>query len=339
MPSDRFSRCAVWVAVLAAAALLVPAGPLRAEDRFVVEPDPDEPEREMPGPKDRPADAPAWRYGMTARWGGETTLEADFRDFDGSAQVNRSRQGVALRAASPGRLFVDLDFDTEFSVYDFDDAGLFQFVDDAHRLAMSPRVTIVQSDRWTWGIGGSVGLSKVEGADVGESVTASIQGFASWEWTDALSVQFGFFSALAPLQLDSGSLPIFPFVGFRWTGTRAYGEGWGIKDLQAGVADDGLFVSFSPADKWWIRFNATFDNRVFRLQDDGPVPDGIYVEERIPIGMKVTYAPSKHFAVDLRGAFQPWNNYEILDDDGSGSFVDERTDVTGSFGVNVRLSF
>jgi hypothetical protein len=308
-----------WVrrdCVLLAALLGCAAAALAQEAPGVqVEPEPAAQPVVPPGPGEPPPTAPAELLTprpvtLEFKARGELGMNAALRDAPGDVTV--TRLGAGLGIGIPVRRFAQLDvgLDYEFSHYAFSNAtafvpGIDSPWENIHREVVSLRFSQQQTMRLAWFVGGSIGFSHEEDADLGDSLIGSLYVGARLAMAENLFIGGG---VVVWRQLEDDPL-IFPLPGLDWWLTERF------RLTTAGRL--GLTAVYTASEAMTFSLGAEYDLREFRLRDDGPVPDGVGRDRRVPVTAGVSFRPAPRLSLDFTGGAHLWQRYRLLDSGGN----------------------
>ncbi|MEM8834653.1 MAG: hypothetical protein AAGD00_02420 [Planctomycetota bacterium] len=276
------------------------------------------------------AEGPGRGVSVTVRGFGRYTFDADLDDAQGSVSIARTRAGVTIAAPIGEKFRLVTDFSGEASFWDFDGAtgilpGTDDPWDDLYNLDL--RVTGIYQfdDNWSLIGGGFVGLGWEPGADLGEAVTGGGFGSVGYRFSDNLTLSFGV-AASSRLEDDARVIPI---VGVRWQ----------VNDqVLVESRGPGLRVRVDPNDDWAFFFQGGAEFRNYRLDEDGPLPDGVVDDVRIPIEAGVIWSPAGGLELELSGGAIVYQEFDIKT--GSGrDFSEPETDPAGFISLALRWTF
>src|SRR5205807_396148 len=74
----------------------------------------------------------------------------------------------------------------------------------------------------------------------------------------------------------------------------------------------GLTLSYSPLESLTISLSGAYEYRDFRLDHNGPIPDGVGRETRIPIILGVAYTPTKRISLEAGIGYALGQNIQVL---------------------------
>lgn len=282
-----------------------------------------------PEPGEPPAAPPRLTFGLrgTADW----AFPADLGDGAGEVSVGRVGATLDVSYLIDERSRFGLRLGEEFSFYDFADVTLLASgeapIDDASETTVGLSYSRQLDDRWSI-FGSATAIASAEtGADFGDSLTYSGIGIASYAINERLTIGGG---VLARTRLEDDVL-VIPVVTVdwkiddRWTLTNAGGSGGARATL-----------AYQHSDAWRFFGDVGFEGREFRLDDDGPIPDGIGRDQRLPVGLGALYTPNKNFAIQLRAGAHFLQSLEF-DDSSGDEIADSDIDPTGFISLMVSL--
>lgn len=259
-----------------------------------------------------------------AIWIGESDL-----DDGGTVGVVRLGPTLGVRYMPGETWFLDLSAGAEFSFYDFDGATTIvpggDPAGDFGRYSLGARYTARASDDWWWFVGGAARWSAEDGADIGESFTASGTVGATYAVNDRLTIGVG----LAVRSRLEDDVQVFPVPVLDWQ----ISDQWSLATV-----DRAVRLSYEPGDAWTVFLQGGWESREYRLSEDGPIPDGVMRDDRIPVELGVIWRANSH--IDLTGTIgvSAWNSYEFLDATGT-EIADTDSDPALMAGLAARLRF
>ena len=102
-----------------------------------------------------------------------------------------------------------------------------------------------------------------------------------------------------------GGVTVFPIVGIDWRITPQ----WRLSNEN----QPGLYLSYTPNERWRFSLGARYDRREFRLEDDNLVPKGIGRDEQVPVTFGVDYSPEPTITFQLRVGAMVYQNLQVRD--------------------------
>ena len=229
--------------------------------------------------------------------GGESSL-LSLRLAGGTAMTLNEKLGLSFLAAYT------------FNHYDF--KGFFTDPwEDIHTVRTAPLLHYRIDDEWSVFGGPAIGFSAEDGADLGDSFTAGgIVGFG-YRANDRLTVgmALGVFSRIED---DAAILPL-PIVDWR------FAEDWTLRvGFQEVAANGGVGakIGYNLNEKWEFGAGVQFQQRRFRLSEDGPVPDGVGRDRSASVYLEAKWKATEKCALEALIGIAAGGEYRIEDEDG-----------------------
>jgi len=129
---------------------------------------------------------------------------------------------------------------------------------------------------------------------------------------------------------------VIPIILVDWR----FAPGWRLGNaLPAGPAGGaGVEVSFEPNERWELGVAAAFRNYRYRLDRDGPTPNGIGEHREIPVVFRATWKPDRRTSVDLFAGVALDGRLRV-NDENDNRLVTQDIDPAALLGVVVRARF
>lgn len=279
----------------------------------------------------------------TTAAGGAYRTEADI-DSGGDAAVARFGTGLGASFGLAKGLLINARLGYELDSYDFGvspgaptalaggAAGVEPW-QDIHSMRFRVNAIYEIDDKWSV-FGGPVwGFSAEDGADLSEAWTVGGLVGGGYRFSEDLFVSVGVF---VTSQLED-DVTAFPIVQFKWKIDQQWTLQSGRFDLgSSGGA--GLELAYAWTEAWTVAGGMQFQSRRFRLNDDGPFPDGVGEDTSIPVYVRVVYKPSRDVEASLFGGVVVGGELEL--DNAAGNRVDDQDyDTAGLFGGRLTLRF
>jgi hypothetical protein len=258
-------------------------------------------------------------------------------DDGGDVSINRLG-GVLDTQTNLGKdLEMSIRLTYAVDAYDFSDAigigaGFNEPWDDIHTAAAGVLFTYAMSQQWRV-FGGPVFQSAREsGADFSDGITAGGIFGATYIASRELVVGGGLIIT-SQLEDDIRVSPLFILS-------------WGLSDnLRVSSRTTGNILTRTGAElvyaankKWEFGFGlANYFSR-FRLDDEGPAPDGVGEDESLPIWLRATYSPSSAFHLEALGGLALNGNLRLENEDGD-RITDQDYDPSPFLGLFVNVNF
>lgn len=260
------------------------------------------------------------------------TAEADLDE--GNVSVGRLDTGISTVTRLGDRSTIAFRLGSEFSFYDFGDAGAFS-VDEGIDSAAAYSANIVYAaqidDRWGWFAGGSIAASPAEGASWGDSITGGGIAGVTYQLNDSLRIGAGV-SVATRLEDDVRVIPL-PTLDWR------IDERWRVRTANRPLQVRGLELSYEATERLTVFALGGWASREYRLDDDGgPAPDGVFRDDSIPLYLGATFRPTDHVEIDAGIGGSVWAQYELLDSTGT-EIADSDSDpaLGGWIGATIRF--
>lgn len=265
--------------------------------------------------------------------GGLHQSEADLKDREGDFAVDRWFARAGVDYAWDRRHSLGVSVGGGSSDYTFGDLSGSQApwgkVED-FRLALTGRFAI--SDTGTAMIIPTVRLNGEEGASSSDSDTLGLFAAAFWRVSDTLSIGpgLGVFSQL------KGGTRVFPILAIDWD----IGERWKLSTGRGLAASQGpgLTLSYRLNPAWSFGLAGRYERIEFRLNDEGPAPDGVGRDESLPLVLSATLEPNPMLTLSAFGGIEFGGRLKLYDD--QDELIEESDyDPAAIFGVTLAFRF
>ncbi len=265
-----------------------------------------------------------------------TDLDDDATD---TGDVAVSRFGALASLDIPVGSVSTITFAGEFtfSAYDFDGTGIFeednQLLSEAFEAGLGVTWSSRLGDHWTYFVGGGGRISGESGADVSDAVTGRAFGGIGYRFSERLSLGGG---VGVSTQLDDDTLVVPIFTVFYqphddWILSAGGGPAAAGRVL-------GATLTWQPQPDLGLSLTGAWDRRQFRLDDDGPIVDGIATDSRVDIILGVNWGITEHIILRVEGGVSLAQEYEFDDADGD-SVLDSEADATPFIGGSITFEF
>ena len=219
--------------------------------------------------------------------------------------------------------------------YDFSGSSGFAALDPWERireLRFSVPVQYFANSDWTVYAIPSLRFNAESGADLNDGTNGGLITGAAYRVNDRLTIGpgLGVFTELE----DSAS--IFPILIIDWkiTDSLSFETGRGF----AASRGPGLQLRWNASSSWTFALGGRYEKTRFRLNDSGPVPDGIGQDRAVPLFALAEYAFSKDTVVSLLGGAEVGANLRL--EDSSGDYITDTDISTAPFlGATFRMRF
>lgn len=257
---------------------------------------------------EKAASAPRPRSFFDARAFGEASTSGG---LTGGGEVSSQRGGwqVLFGSRLDDERLAAFSVSTEASFYNL--GGSNQLVpgnskpfNDLYRASVSGIVRTPSDEGAGWFAGFELALGGEDEASPRDSLVAGGVGGVHYVASKDLSVDVGL-AVLSRLEDDPW---IWPFLGLKWQATDR------LSFEARGTSIEGRLA----LDEAWSLFGrAQYQLRQFRLNDDNPLPSGVFRDEEIRAGLGVSRRAGDGFEVELFGGVNLWRELSTLDRDGA----------------------
>jgi hypothetical protein len=174
-------------------------------------------------------------------------------------------------------------------------------------------------------------LARGDGADWSE--TGQLGLIASYGFRASSTLTFGFgFGIFSGLEETSG----FPVFLINWQISDAWRLGNSFTAGPSGPA--GLEIAYTPAPGWEVGFGGGWRSDRFRLDEDGPNPNGIGEVQALPIYLRVSWEVNESVSMGLYGGI--YLNGEVTTEaDGGSELATDDLDSAPFFGITANSRF
>lgn len=151
------------------------------------------------------------------------------------------------------------------------------------------------AEDWTIVVSPSVTWSYETGASTSDALNYGAVVIVSKDFSPTLSIGLG-----AAVFRQIYHTPVYPFLAIEWQ----IDEHWKLANpFAAGPAGGaGLELSYAFANGWEAGVGGTYRSFVFRLAQDGPVPDGIGEQTFFPVFFRLSRTMGKQAQFDFYAA-------------------------------------
>lgn len=262
------------------------------------------------------------------------TFEADFSDGPGSVSISRAGAEISYRQPLNERTRLTISLGTELSFYDFATPSPFASStskpwEDTTQVSLTAVVTRDATEKWSWFFGGGIDTAFEDGADVSRSFTGGLLGGAAYKFSDRFTLGGGF--AVRSRLEDSGLF--LPILNLNWQ----ICDQWRLSNFNQ-LNSVGLALTYTPTKNLDLALRAAYESRAYRLDEDGPFPDGVGRDQRIPIWVQGTYRFTPHAALTASVGYAVWQEFTIDDSEGV-EIGKQEADPTPFVGVGFSFSF
>jgi len=260
-------------------------------------------------------------------------------DEASTGDVSVSRFGLNPSVEIPVGDVSSLTLSGEFtySFYDFDGTGIFdddnELMADGYEAGLGVQWSSVIGGNWTYFVGGGARMSAEAGADLSEAWTWRGFGGVGYRFSERL-VRGGGVAFSSELEDDALVVPVLSAswqISDDWTFAAGGGPASAWRTL-------GATLTWQASPDLAVSLTGAWDYREFRLDDDGPVPDGVMSDSRVDVILAVNWGVAQGVRLRVEGGVSAWQEYEFVDDDGD-EVLDTDSDPTGFVGGGLVFEF
>lgn len=267
--------------------------------------------------------------------GGAHQSEADLNDGNGGFAVDRWFLNAGVDYGWTARNSVGISVGGGKSIYDFNESSDFGGgtpwgnIDD-FRVTLTARFGFGETG--TIMIVPSLRYDGESDAKSGDSQTFGVFGAVAWRINESLTIGpgIGVFS-----RLENGT-KVFPLLAIDWT----FNEKWNLSTGRglASSQGPGLSLTYRLNDDWSLGLTGRYENREFRLGDDGPAPGGIGRDQSIPMVAGAILQPNPKMSFSVFAGLSFAGKLRLKDS--SDMVVDESDyDLAALFGATFEFRF
>jgi hypothetical protein len=187
------------------------------------------------------------------------------------------------------------------------------------------------SEDWTFTLQPSVAWGYESGASTSNSLTYGAVVVASKDFSPTLSIGLG-----VAIYHEIYRTRTYPYLAIEWQ----INDRWKLANpFQAGpTGGAGLELSYAMGNGWEAGVGATYRSFVFRLKQDGPVPNGIGEQSYIPVFFRLSKTIGKQSQFDFYVAALANGSLDVKNPDGSARYSDDYG-VAPALGLSFRHRF
>jgi len=224
-----------------------------------------------------------WVYSL--RGGALHQFESDL-DKQGSFSVDRFYvQASANRFMGPGR-FAGLSIGYGYDNFHFPGTVGFGGLDPwggVNSLRLSAPIRWPLKDQWSLFALPTIRATAESDADLGRGLSGGILGGASYKLSETFSIGPGL-GLLTDIEEGISAFPIL-LIDWKITSNLTLRTGRGL----AATRGPGLELGWDASQAWSLAIGARYEASRFRLDNDGPSPDGVGEEKGFPVYLSASY--------------------------------------------------
>jgi hypothetical protein len=233
---------------------------------------------------------------------------ADFKDVAGSLTAQRAGLDATIGRRTDERAFA-LHLRNESTFYKFGSASALvpgepKPFNDLYETSVGVQLAVQADATWTWLAGLEVTLAGEELVNPTDSLILGGLGGVRYAIADDVDFTFGL-AGESRLEDDAW---VMPFFGFDWR----IGE-----HTRASIHGSELRLERDLGQDLSLNLGASFDIRQYRLEEDGPVPGGVFRDEEIKVAAGLDWQVTESGRLGLEVGQLLWSEYTVLDSAGS----------------------
>jgi hypothetical protein len=254
---------------------------------------------------------------------------------DGSRfSVNRYFIQGGLTYAQDMRRSVSFSLGYGLDSYDFSGNGGFANINpwkNVNTLRLSVPIRWGIDRNWSVFFVPTIRAAAESGASWGDALIGG--GFAGFTYriNDRITIGPGI-GALRQIE-DTSVFPVL-LIDWKITDTLSLQTGSGV----GATLGPGLQVTWAPLKKWRFSIGGRYEKLRFRLDKDGPVPDGIGDDRAFPLLGGVTYSFTQDAQISLFGGIDLGGRLRLEDEDGN-CIAEEDHDPVAVLGFGFRFRY
>ena len=234
---------------------------------------------------------------------------------DGGGKLNIARYNAALDMSSRVSRDLRLGLSLAYEYDDYDFSGLTNFPvarpwSEVNRFGISVPVHYTFTDNWRLFVSPSVQWAGESRAKWDDALSyGAVAGISYKIRTDAL-IGLG-----AGVYSNIEDTTVFPYITVNWQMTERLRLINPSRTSPAGPA--GLELVYAIDKYWETGLGAAYRSYRFRLEEDGPIPNGIGEYKTVPVFARISYKFTPRICIDVYGGATFVNKIYIEDQDGA----------------------
>jgi hypothetical protein len=200
------------------------------------------------------------------------------------------------------------------------------------QLRLSVPVTWAFDDQWTLFAVPTLRYFGESGANSGDSATGGGLAGVSYRVNDSLTIGPG----VGVLSRLEDSVNVFPILIVDWkiTDRLSLETGRGLGATQG----PGLALSYRLSETWNFSLGGRYESIRFRLDDNGPAPDGVGEDRSIPVYVSATYSRGRDLRFSAIAGME-LNGQLRLEDSGGRRLAQDDYESTPFLGATFDIRF
>lgn len=194
---------------------------------------------------------------------------------------------------------------------------------DVNTLSLGLPMRWGMGEQWSAFLVPTIRATGEQGSSLSDSVTGGGFTGAAYRFSDKLIIGPG----IGVISQIEESATVFPILIIDWkiTDTLSLETGSGL----GATLGPGLVLNYQVTPSWRLSLGGRYEKLRFRLDEDGPVPDGIGEDRSFPLFIGCTYNFSRQNSISLIGGIETGGDLRLEDKD--GNLIKEESYDTGGF--------
>lgn len=261
---------------------------------------------------------------------GRLSAGVDFSESGGGFDLARGGWSATLGRAIGEDSAVTVQLETEASFYHF--SGMTALVpgsnaplNDVYRTSLGVSMYTGLAQPLGWFTGFEVGLGGEDEASLGDAMIVGGVSGVRYRANENLALTLG----LASQSRLEGKTWVAPFLGFDWRIDD---------DLRLWAQGSQVELSCALNEHWSTALSAEYAWRQYRLNDENPLPGGVFRDEEIELAFELRRKSKSGVALQFQVGTVVWQELNFIDSSGDNvSETETEPSLFASFGLSGRL--
>ncbi len=287
-------------------------------------------------PQGRPAESRTPEAELSAF--GMHLFSADFENSSSDVSVTGGGVGLDFSIPVTDRGSLTISAGAEYLNYDFSDGNSFFPLADAMIDPIWEEIYIGTigaswrnqfNDEWGYNVGFEITSAGEPGADFSDTLTYG--GFAGFSYAFSRDLIVGFGLGVQT-QLEDDAL-IVPVPIVRWQ----IDDKWSVTSKRVGNLG-GLAINYAASDSITLSLLGGYERNNFRLDDEGPLADGVGRHSGIPLVLNVAWQAAPQISLNAWGGYFFSQKYELIDSN-EATVAEPDADAAAIVGIGATFTF
>ena len=255
---------------------------------------------------------------------------------DGGGKLNIARYNAALDMSSRAIKDLRIGLSIAYEHDDYDFSGLTNFPiarpwSEVNRFGISFPVHYTFTDNWRLFVNPSVQWAGESRAKWDEALSYGAVAGIAYKFRPDAVIGLG-----AGVYSNIEDTTVFPFITVNWQMTERLRLINPSRTSPGGPA--GLELVYAIDKYWETGLGAAYRSYRFRLEEDGPIPNGIGEYKTVPVFARISHKFTPKIRIDVYGGATFVNKIYIEDQDGDELFS-TKADIAPLIGLTFVASF